>query len=169
MDGAVYRLLEKHARGRDFEGLIIRRHITEQERNRLFAHGKHEESIFYSRLNFFLVCESFALTVVVNTAGRAHGLTPSAIRLLSFTPSAIRLLSFTGIGTALLWLFVQHKKLQLLHILEARCTDALPEFEETIKMLRFVRRLQLSATTLLAYLLPSLFLFAWFLVMVFLT
>ena len=131
--------------------------LEDDQRARLFAHGLHEEGVFYNRLNFFLVFESllFAATMSV---------------LASTTPLArplVTLMVIMGILVSLVWLFAQVNKLVLLKTLERRAKIECPEFTETIRLAHERRFIAVArANTFLAYFFPLLFTGCWVAILV---
>jgi hypothetical protein len=127
----------------------------EVERERLFTHGLHEETIFYNRLNIFLVCESLLFAAVVS--GLSGENRPE--------PSILRLMCGVGIVLSLLWWVAQINKLALYKTLVDRARVELDEFRDTLSMNEAKpRRGTLQAwggSTMLAHSFPALFTTAW--------
>lgn len=119
---------------------------------RLFAHGLHEENVFYNRLNFFMVCESLLFAGAIS--GMIEG--EKTVR------SIIIFICVVGLLVSLLWWFAQVNKLVLLKTLEDRLMGAFPEIRESIEAANRNRRIHIwSASAILAHALPVLFLLAW--------
>jgi hypothetical protein len=128
------------------------RKLRPDQCERLFAHGLHEENVFYNRLNFFMVCESLLF------AGAVSGLIVEE----KSTWSLIIFICVLGVFVSLLWWFAQVNKLVLLKILEDRLMDTFPEIRVSIEAANRKRRLHVwSASAILAHALPAVFLLAW--------
>jgi len=127
--------------------------LTPDERERLFAHGMHEEGVFYNRLNFFLVFESvlFAATL----SGFSGKDAPP--RLITIP------ICILGVIVSLIWWYAQVNKLRLLHTLENRIEEHCDEFKETIRLSRehWIVRISWSASTVLAHVVPPTFMACW--------
>ncbi|HEX6041069.1 hypothetical protein [Longimicrobium sp.] len=119
---------------------------------RLFAHGIHEENVFYNRLNFFMVCEALLF------AGAISGMMedkPASRSLIVF-------ICMIGTIVSLLWWFAQVNKLVLLRTLEHRLIETFPEIRESIEIADKRRKIPgWSVSAILAHALPALFLLAW--------
>ncbi|MGH9419373.1 MAG: hypothetical protein ACRD3J_05310 [Thermoanaerobaculia bacterium] len=113
----------------------------------------HEETIFYSRLNFFLLFESllfgFVLTTGATTESAAYRLRMPVVAL--------------GIAVSLVWAYAQRRKLSYLKVLEKRLPRHLPEFKETVDLARKSRRGVggISANGLIDYAIPPIVILAW--------
>lgn len=81
-----------------------RRALETEERNRIFQRCMHEDDIFNSRLNFFLLFESFLIAATATIAA-AH---PRPQRVV-FIGMAV-----FGIAITVLWVYAQHRQLTLL-------------------------------------------------------
>jgi len=126
--------------------------LSPEEKARLFTHGLHEEGIFYNRLNFFLVFESFLVAAAVS------GFSGKGAPPFGF-PIAI-----VGLMVSFLWWYAQVAKLAILKTLEERVEEAYLDFQETISLSTRKRQqyhLHWSATRLLAHALPLIFVVWW--------
>lgn len=124
--------------------------LNEEERERMFTHGLHEEGIFYSRLNVFLVCESLLFAAAV--ASGNDGLPKDIVAFICVI----------GAIVSLIWWYAQINKLVLLKVLEQRCAQAFEEFRESLQMADQRRLLhEWSSNRFLTHAFPVLFLFAW--------
>ena len=125
-----------------FEGL------ENDQKNRLWDYKLHEEDIFYSRLNFFLIFESVLMGVVGLLFSRPHPF---------FTLKAIVIL---GLVLTILWGYVQARQLYTYGILVDFLKDAIPEYD-----LVFTRRKTWlfigSSKRILTYLVPVLICLVW--------
>src|SRR3990170_655117 len=72
--------------------------LTNEEANRLWQHGTHEENIVNSRLNFFLVLESILLGVVAMLFGQ----NPPAIN----QDFILRAFLFLGLALTIVWAYI---------------------------------------------------------------
>jgi hypothetical protein len=123
----------------------------ERKVDRLFQHGLHEEGVFYNRLNFFLVFESFVFAVAVTGLGKEGP--PIAIT---------RFICIVGVIISGVWWYAQVNKLVLLKALEDRIEASCDEFKETIAVANKKRIFQVwSANGILAHVFPLLFVGAW--------
>lgn len=127
--------------------------LQPEEQTRLMTHGLHEETVFYNRLNFFMVCESLLFAAAVSAMSgnnRSAFLIVLPICILGFVVSA-------------LWLYLQLDKLALLQTLEDRGAEAFKEFRESVKLADKRRSWlpQVRSSSVLAWTFPLLFMFAW--------
>jgi hypothetical protein len=118
---------------------------------RLLDHGIHEENIFYSRLNFFLVFESVLLGSVVQTA------TASGVRVRNLQILALSL----GLAVLIVWVIAQNKKLKYLKCLEKRLAKRLPEFKEIDEGIGCFETEKGSANRMITYSVPLFIFLAW--------
>ena len=125
------------------------RELSDEERCRLFEHAKHEEGVFYNRLNVFLMMETVLLATEIG-----------AIKD-SITGFVIVILSFFGLLITVFWWFAQINKLALVKTLEARLQNRFREFRETIKFADEYRIHRHSTTDILAHALPLMFGMMW--------
>jgi hypothetical protein len=125
----------------------------EAKRARLLDHAMHEEGIFYSRLNFFLLFESVLLGSVIQTA------TLAGERVLILQIMAIAL----GLAVLIVWRYAQVSKLKYIIILENGLSKHLPEFSEreNDESLNMAKGKSDSATAMITYWIPFLVLMAW--------
>lgn len=111
--------------------------------NRLWQHALHEDEVFNSRLNFFLVFESILLGVV----GLMYGKSVAEMLML-------RIFIVLGILVTIMWGYIQANQKHLLDILITRLKDEVPEYKITVE-----KRKQgwwpISGTGLLTYAIPS--------------
>jgi hypothetical protein len=137
------------------ETSVVRKITKEEERERLFTHGLHEENIFHNRLNIFLVCESLLFASVVSSLSGEHRPAPSILKLICGV----------GILVSLLWWVARTNKLALYKTLVTRAKAELDEFSDTLDMSKRERWrgvLQAwSGSTMLAHSFPALFTIVW--------
>src|SRR5690242_7042720 len=96
--------------------------LTEEQRNRLWEHGLHEDTIFFNHLNFFLIFESVLLGVVGVLYSRPQ---PSTLML--------RIIIILGLSLTLVWGYAQSRQKHMLNILQARCYEFIPDYKVTIE------------------------------------
>jgi hypothetical protein len=126
--------------------------LSREERERIFAHGLHEEGVFYNRLNFFLVFESLLVAAAVSGFSGKEA-PPLAITIPICT---------LGLFVSALWWYAQVNKLVLLKALEERVEQAFTEFRESVAIANERRHLHTwSANKILAHALPLTFMAAW--------
>ncbi len=131
-----------------------------QEVDRLWSHKQHEDTIFETRMNFFLVFESL---LVVCTSGL---ITEKAIPLLF-----PRLVSLVGIIITLIWTLVQIKHRTGLVDLRNLCENAFPGYR-TSRLTRdnrvpwALRKLRWSNLWVMTHVIPALVLAIWILVLI---
>ncbi|MGC2238399.1 MAG: hypothetical protein WA584_19750 [Pyrinomonadaceae bacterium] len=94
--------------------------LSQDELNRLWQHGLHEERLFHDRLNYFSVVEIGLLSAfaILYNKERPVGL------LIALTGAA---LAFT-----VFWLLVQYKHWQYCQFINLRQRKMIPEFRETV-------------------------------------
>lgn len=126
--------------------------LSNDEKQRIFSHGLHEEGIFYNRLNFFLVFESFLVAAAVS------GFSDTDIPPMGI----IFPLCIVGILVSVFWWFAQVNKLILLKVLEDRITASFDEFRETVFVANQIRLFRTwSANKFLAHAFPTIFVALW--------
>ena len=121
--------------------------VDNEELNRRWQHGLHEDEVFNNRLNFFLLFESILLSVFGAIGG-------SSVRNLL----ALRSIGLFGAAFALLWIFVQARSLEVVVSLQAELKELDPRYRKHRE--KFEKR-GFSTTKLLTYLLPVLMLGLW--------
>lgn len=122
---------------------------TDDQINRIWQHGLHEEGLFNNRLNFFLVLESILFFIV------AAFINSGASR-----PFVLRSFTLFGLLITLVWAYVQARQRYVLKVLEQRIRDTAPEFRATDREL-LRTRWPISNLTLLTYVVPGLFVLVW--------
>lgn len=125
--------------------------LTPEERDRLWQHALHEDSLFNERLNSFVTFQSvlLALAALLISANTSSG------------QNLLRALGVAGLSTCVISIYVQAKQVHIVALLTERCREALPEFRETLTLLASKRWRRLSSKTLLAYFVPAIFALAW--------
>ncbi len=126
--------------------------LSDPARDRLFAHGLHEDTIFNERLNFFLVFESVLLGIVATIYGGDPQDLPRTI---------LALLAALGGAITVLWLYIQRYQNALRKVLVERAERHVPEFARTRAIARQRRGRGPTASFLLTYAIPILVLFVW--------
>lgn len=129
--------------------------LTTDQRDRVFANLLHEETVFYNRLNIFLVCESLLFAGVVSSLGEEH------------LAGLLKVICGVGLALSFLWWCAQVDKLIFYRALIDRARETVPEFDDTIKITderrKGWRRLLHTAgsSTVLANAFPLMFVGAW--------
>jgi hypothetical protein len=126
--------------------------LTQDQLDRLWQRYISEEEIFNNRLNFFLVLESVLLGVTMTLYSQGNFGGSQALILRS---SAL-----LGLGLTLVWLYIAAKQKWILAIVRKTARANLPEFatlEEELEQGPWPFHIR----TLLAYIVPSLFLLTW--------
>ena len=118
-------------------------------REHAFAHAMHEESIFYNRLNFFLVFESVLLGALVTSFGDNEK--PPYLLLA--------MICVFGFGTSMVWLAVQFDKLVLIETQWLWLDRLYPAFKRLTDEAGL--RKSVRATKLLAIAVPAAFIVMW--------
>jgi hypothetical protein len=125
--------------------------LDREERARLFQHGIHEEGVFYSRLNFFLLFESLLFASALSGFGNDGP--PIEVTAV---------VCGVGFGGSVLWWYAQANKLVLLKTLEDRLVEGFDEFRESVGLADRKRVVRVwSANTVLTWAFPLLFAAAW--------
>ncbi len=93
---------------------------SQDELNRLWQHGLHEERLFHDRLNYFSVVEIGLLSAfaILYNKGRPFGL---------LAPLTAAALAFT-----VFWLLLQYKHWRYCMFLNSRLREIVPEFRRTV-------------------------------------
>jgi hypothetical protein len=119
--------------------------------NRLFEYTLHEENLFTTHHNFFLVFESVLLGVV---AMLLTAKTPSSLHL-------VQIISILGLISALVWGYIQIRMKWILGHLRKKLRIALPEYKQVIEELDKTWW-PLRITWLLTYIIPLIVVTIWF-------
>ena len=124
--------------------------------NRLWEHRLHIDNLFYERLSFFLVFESVLLGVVGVLYSR-----PNPVILV---PKVISILGFI---ITIIWVYVQARHKHIFNVVSTRAKEIMPEYRITLERID-QKRWPLSATWLLAYVVPILVVVVWIILLLFL-
>ncbi len=92
--------------------VTVRQDLENDQINRLWEHGTHEDTIFYNMLNFFLVFESVLLGVV----GLLYSKTASPEPVL-------KIIGALGLSVTLVWEYAQIKQRRYIKIISARAQN----------------------------------------------
>jgi hypothetical protein len=144
------------------EWITIPENLDSEQRARLWEHRLEIETLFFSRLNFFLIFESVLLAVV----GALYSKTGQSTLVL-------KVIVILGFCITDVWLYIQDRNRQVYAVLDKRAYDNLPEYKVTRDLFgkgRWPLRVQTPAIMLLTYAVPVLialvwtflFLFFWF-------
>ncbi|HEU0013605.1 MAG TPA: hypothetical protein VFQ45_07960 [Longimicrobium sp.] len=131
--------------------------FTDQEKDRLFAHALHEDTIYHERLNFFVVFESVLLGIVAALHGSQRPVSTWSLVLLTIC----------GISITGFWVHVQwYQRAIVLTLLETAETN-LPEFAKTRSAVRARRGPvgRLRASAVLTFGIPFIVLVMWLLLL----
>jgi hypothetical protein len=125
------------------------RQLEQAEKDRLWQHVLHEDTLYYERLNSFLVMQGLMLASV----GFSEG---------PFALMTIRIFCFGGPILCILALIGLLKQHHLVNFLDDRCNRNLLEFAETRKELERHRwRRRLPGRFLTSILVPLIILIVW--------
>jgi amino acid permease len=127
----------------------MHQNLEDDQRNRLWEHGLHEDTIFYSMLNFFLVFESVLLGVV--------GLLYS--KTISPEP-VLKIISVLGLSVTLIWGYAQIRQRRYIKIISAQAQKVDSNYEALVQI-RGKGIWSLSVMGLLAYAIPTLIFLVW--------
>ena len=118
--------------------------LDNDQMNRLWEHGLHEETMFVNKLNFFLVFESVLLGVVGLLYSR-----PVSAKLVLISIICL------GLLLTILWGYVQAEQQYFYNQLRSFIKDELPEYQ--ISRVRLEQaKWRISPTFLLTYGVPIL-------------
>lgn len=127
---------------------------SQDELNRLWQHGLHEERLFHDRLNYFSAVEIGLLSVfaILYNKDRPFGL---------LAPLTAAALMFT-----LFWLLLQYKHWRYCLFLFSRIREVVPEYKNNVETYFNVRTADKTATALsfskpLSLAAPILFALTW--------
>ena len=95
--------------------------LSQDELNRLWQHGIHEERLFHDRLNYFSVVELGLLSAFAILYNKDH---PFGL---------LAPLTFAALAFTLFWLVLQYHHWRYCSFLNLRMRDMLPEFKGTIE------------------------------------
>jgi hypothetical protein len=132
------------------------RKLNEHDADRLFSHALHEDGVFNDRLNFFLVFESVLLATFAALYASERDI--SAYLMVG--------LAIVGMFITFLWGFVQRHQRLMLKVLVKRSKQNVLEYAETKSMVDELRGWNVSALTIMTYLIPGAVLVMWLLLAV---
>ncbi len=94
--------------------------LSQDELNRLWQHGLHEERLFHDRLNYFSVVEIGLLSAfaILYNKDRPYGL--------------LIALAFAALAFTVFWLLLQYKHWGYCQFINLRQRKMIPEFRETV-------------------------------------
>lgn len=124
--------------------------------NRLWEQSLHVDNIFYERLNFFLIFESVLMGVVGVLYSR-----PNPIILVP------KVISILGFCITVIWIYVQARHKHILNVVGTRAKEMMPDVRITLERIDQVKW-PISATWLLAYVVPLLIVTVWIFLLFFL-
>lgn len=129
--------------------------LDNEQLNRLRAHGLHEDVMFHTKLNFFLVYESVMLGVVGVLYSRP-------------TPAKAVLISMTCLGLILtiIWGYVQARHKYIFDSIRALQREVVPEYRLVMEKRERVNW-PISSNSLLAYAVPALVAVTWVVLLIF--
>jgi hypothetical protein len=96
------------------------------QRDRIWQHGLHADSMLFQRGNLFLVAESFLAVAYSTSLSKGSGAAASNVAMLS-----AKALAVFGLLLTLIWMYVGHRHLQYLNLIRARQRELLPDYRET--------------------------------------
>jgi hypothetical protein len=123
--------------------------LSDDAMTRILMHGMHEETMFYNRINFFMLMEALLFSSLVS----ANGLSAQNSNLTMICSSV-------GILVSLIWLVVQRAKARRVKYLGERLLRDVPDFAESIA---FGKKygIELPATEIIAWFPPTACGVAW--------
>lgn len=129
--------------------------LDNDQLNRLRQHGLHEDEMFHTKLNFFLVYESVFLGVVGLLYSRP-------------IPPKTVLICFTCLGFILtiIWGYVQARHKYIFDSIRALQREVIPEYKLTMERREQVKW-PISSNFLLAYVTPLLVAITWIVLFIF--
>ena len=99
--------------------------MDKDAQNRIWNHRLHEDVLFYTRQNYFIVAESM---LAVAFAQALSGADPETLLM--------RVIAAIGFLLTTTWLYVNYRQLGSLKTVHTRAISLLPEFEETYEQRR---------------------------------
>jgi hypothetical protein len=115
--------------------------VQEDVLTRILMHGMHEETMFYNRINFFILIEALLFTSLLTAGG---------LKRENVTIAAT--CGVVGILVTVIWLIVQHDKFRMFKAVSKRLEEDVPDFAQTLRVLKeMYPRGEIHATKLLAW------------------
>lgn len=130
----------------------VKEEIKSDEAERLWQHGLHEENAFNQRLNFFLILESFLLSIFAQIFTQNYSTYDQKL--------VLRIILSLGLSLTLVWAYVSARQKYCLDTVRKRTRELLPEYAETVKVRNKISW-PLSNAFLLAYMVPGIFIVLW--------
>jgi hypothetical protein len=134
----------------------------DEEVNRLWAHGLHEDNMFIQRGNFFLVAESMLL--VAYAAVLASHARPGPYVL-----TASHIIAGFGLALTSVWILISHRHMTYLRLIQQRMYSRIHEYRETRSAWRNSQARwwrKVHTNMLLSYAVPGLAGVMWLLLLV---
>lgn len=114
--------------------------IEQDVLTRILMHGMHEETMFYNRINFFMLIEALLFTSLL----QAEGLKPS-------NAWSAAICAVVGILVTFIWLRIQIDKYRMFTAISKRLEDDVPDFARTLEILRQMYPREVRATKMLTW------------------
>jgi hypothetical protein len=140
--------------------------LDNEQLTRLWEHKLQVETVFYNRLNFFLIFESLLLGGIISVVLSNNK--PSE-------PTILIVIALFGFVVAIFWMCVQFNQAYIFGKLKKRLMEVLPEYKETIRQreegrLWLITLIQfLSTLKCFGLSIPSLVALVWFVLLVYIT
>lgn len=134
--------------------------LNNDQINRVWEYRLHIETLFYNRLNFFLVFESVLLGVVGALYSKPNPANP-----------VLKVIVILGFCITVIWIFVQARHKRILDVLSTRTTELMPEFRESWRKIKERMdwiRYNVPALFLLTYIVPTMVALVWIFLLFFL-
>jgi len=107
---------------------------------RILMHGMHEETMFYNRINFFMLIEALLFTSLMQAEGLKPGNSASAA-----------ICAGVGILVTIIWFIVQFDKFRMFRAVSERLENDVPDFARTLLVLRRMYPQEVQATKMLTW------------------
>lgn len=121
------------------------RPLSEEAMTRILMHGMHEETMFYNRINFFMLIEALLFTSLVSANG-----------LVRQNADVARICALVGLLVSLIWGLVQVSKGRRVKAMGERLRRVVPDFSASLALPVKLHGLELPATRILAWVPPTI-------------
>ena len=126
--------------------------LSSDAMNRLWQHGLNEYNTLNTRLNFFLIFQSFLLGIFVVVAGQST--------LVYNQQVVLAVILLLGLAISLIWAYLSARQKYCLEGVRQRTKLLIPEYAQTVKARETVWW-PVGNTTLIAYVIPGIFIAFW--------
>lgn len=118
--------------------------LTSEQKERIWQHRLHLDTMYNNRLNFFLVSESILIAIVGSLKDRSE-----------INGSALIAIIIFGLLLTIIWIYVQAKQGYLLNLAKSKCMECMEEYK-AYKEDETRKKYWVSITWLLTYGVPSM-------------